>query len=74
MLYLVKNLKANVDLYAGFREIDFFIDEFKSYINDVYISTNSGKVGQPQLHKHARGDGPNAYNDAPAYSDRKSVV
>lgn len=45
MLYLVKNLKANVDLYAGFREIDFFIDEFKSYINDVYISTNSGKVG-----------------------------
>lgn len=44
-LYLAKKLKAKVDLYAGFRDEIYFVDDFKDFVENVYISTNDGSVG-----------------------------
>lgn len=44
-LYLAKKLNAKVDLYAGFRDEIYFIDDFKDYVENVYISTNDGSTG-----------------------------
>lgn len=44
--YLVKQLKAsNIDLYAGFRNEDYGIEEIKDYFNSVEIATESGIKG-----------------------------
>ncbi|MGY0374528.1 dihydroorotate dehydrogenase electron transfer subunit [Clostridium sp. JNZ J1-5] len=46
MIYLIKQLKGcNLDLYAGFRDIDYCIDELKEYVNSVNIATESGRNG-----------------------------
>lgn len=44
-LYLAKKIKAKVDLYAGFRDEIYFVDDFKDFVENVYISTNDGSVG-----------------------------
>lgn len=40
-----KNPDQKIDLYAGFRDDVYLIDELKEYVNEVYISTNTGKNG-----------------------------
>lgn len=40
-----KNPDQKIDLYAGFRDDVYLIDELKKYVNEVYISTNTGKNG-----------------------------
>ncbi|ABR33188.1 dihydroorotate dehydrogenase electron transfer subunit [Clostridium beijerinckii] len=40
-----KNPDQKIDLYAGFRHDVYLIDELKEYVNEVYISTNTGKNG-----------------------------
>ncbi|MDO5028649.1 MAG: dihydroorotate dehydrogenase electron transfer subunit [Bacillota bacterium] len=45
MLYLAKKLNCQVDLYAGFRDYDFFLDAFKDHVDNIYISSDNGKVG-----------------------------
>lgn len=45
MLSLCKNLNKKIDLYAGFRDEIYFLDEFKDFVDNIYISTNSGKFG-----------------------------
>ncbi|MDV4151713.1 dihydroorotate dehydrogenase electron transfer subunit [Clostridium sp. AL.422] len=50
MLEIAKMLKENsnsskLDLYAGFRDDIYLIDEIKEYVNEVYVSTNTGKHG-----------------------------
>lgn len=50
MLEVAKKLKENsnstkIDLYAGFRNDIYLIDEIKEYVNEAYISTNTGKYG-----------------------------
>jgi len=46
MLYTVKNIEASsIDLYAGFRDEVFTVHEFRDYVDNIYISTDSGKVG-----------------------------
>lgn len=50
MLEVAKKLKENnnaykLDLYAGFRDEIYLIDEIKNYVDGAYISTNSGKYG-----------------------------
>lgn len=50
MLEVAKKLKENsnstkIDLYAGFRNDLYLIDEIKEYVNEAYISTNTGKYG-----------------------------
>ena len=50
MLEVAKKLKENnnvskLDLYAGFRDEIYLIDEIKNYVDGTYISTNSGNYG-----------------------------
>ena len=50
MLEVAKKLKENnnsskLDLYAGFRDEIYLIDEIKEYVDDTYVSTNNGKYG-----------------------------
>ncbi len=45
MYYLAKNLDCKIDIYAGFANDSFFIDEFKEIVDNIYISSDSGKVG-----------------------------
>ena len=50
MLELAKKLRnrnpdQKIDLYAGFRDDVYLIDELKKYVNEAYISTNTGKHG-----------------------------
>lgn len=50
MLELAKRLRHKnediiMDLYSGFRDDVYLIEEIKAYVNNAYISTNSGKYG-----------------------------
>ena len=50
LLQLAKNLRKRdnnmvMDLYAGFRDDVYLVDQFKEYVNSSYIATNSGRVG-----------------------------
>ncbi|MBE6054022.1 MAG: dihydroorotate dehydrogenase electron transfer subunit [Clostridium sartagoforme] len=50
MLHVAKELKGNdnsskIDLYAGFRDDIYLIDEINEYVDNTYISTNTGKYG-----------------------------
>ena len=42
----LSELKANIDLYAGFRDETFFLDRFQPYLNNTYITTESGRTGE----------------------------
>lgn len=50
MLELAKRLRekdenGKIDVYAGFRDEIYLIDELKEYVDEVYVSTNTGKHG-----------------------------
>lgn len=45
LLYLLKNLKGQVDFYAGFRDEVYWIDELEKYAKKIYISTEDGSRG-----------------------------
>ncbi|WP_032120553.1 dihydroorotate dehydrogenase electron transfer subunit [Clostridium amazonitimonense] len=46
MVQLVKDLKdCTIDLYAGFRNDIYAVDEMKEYLNEIYISTEDGSLG-----------------------------
>ena len=45
MLYLAKEIKGSVDLYAGFRNKSYFTDRIEDYVNNIHISTEDGSVG-----------------------------
>jgi dihydroorotate dehydrogenase electron transfer subunit len=46
MSYLIKRLtNCEIDLYAGFRTVDYSVDSVEKYVNNIYLSTESGKVG-----------------------------
>jgi dihydroorotate dehydrogenase electron transfer subunit len=46
MNYLIKSLKnCEIDLYCGFRDEVYGIDNIKNQINKFYISTDTGSVG-----------------------------
>ena len=45
MYYLSKSLLYKGDLFAGFRDNTFFLDEFKEYIRELNISTEDGSIG-----------------------------
>ena len=46
LLYLTKKLGKNADVYLGFRDITYEVDEFKKYANSVTVATEDGSVGQ----------------------------
>ena len=39
------NNSSKIDLYAGFRDDIYLVDEMKEYVDNTYISTNNGKYG-----------------------------
>ncbi|HCW54426.1 MAG TPA: dihydroorotate dehydrogenase electron transfer subunit [Clostridium sp.] len=50
MFELAKRLRANnpdekIDLYSGFRDDIYLVDDFKPYVGQINISTNTGKHG-----------------------------
>lgn len=50
MLELAKKLRENskeqkIDLYAGFRDDVYLLDDFEQYVNEIKVSTNTGKHG-----------------------------
>ena len=50
MLELAKKLRGNskeqkIDLYSGFRDDVYLLDDFKEYVNEIKVSTNTGKHG-----------------------------
>ncbi|SFC57425.1 dihydroorotate dehydrogenase electron transfer subunit [Clostridium uliginosum] len=40
-----KNKNQKIDLYAGFRDDVYLVDDFNKYVNKVNVSTNTGKHG-----------------------------
>ncbi|MDL2311171.1 dihydroorotate dehydrogenase electron transfer subunit [Peptostreptococcaceae bacterium OttesenSCG-928-C18] len=45
MKYLARKLKGKVDLFAGFRNSSYLMDEMKEYVDDIIVTTNSGNEG-----------------------------
>ena len=46
MNYLIKQIKnCEIDLYAGFRDVNYSLDELGKYVKSVYIATESGNKG-----------------------------
>ncbi len=46
LLYLTKMLGKNADVYLGFRDITYGINEFEQHANKVLVATEDGSVGQ----------------------------
>lgn len=46
LLYLVKELGEKADVYLGFRDITYEVNEFEKYANKVLVATEDGSVGQ----------------------------
>lgn len=45
LIYLMKNMEASMDLYCGFRDEVYYLDEIKDFVGNIYISTENGSVG-----------------------------
>ncbi|EYE87971.1 diguanylate cyclase [Fervidicella metallireducens AeB] len=46
MYYTIKALKnAQIDLFAGFRDEVYLIDDLKDFISSSYVATNNGRIG-----------------------------
>ena len=46
LVYLIKKLtNCEIDLYCGFRTVDYSVDSVEKYVNEINLSTESGKVG-----------------------------
>ena len=45
MLFLAKNLKAEVHIYSGFREDEYFLDQIEDHVKATFIATESGNTG-----------------------------
>ncbi|WP_291635980.1 dihydroorotate dehydrogenase electron transfer subunit [Clostridium sp.] len=44
--YLIKKLTdCEIDLYAGFRTVDYSVDTVERFVKNIYLSTESGKIG-----------------------------
>lgn len=41
-----KNNASNIDLYAGFRDDIYLINDFEKYVDSINITTNTGKHGK----------------------------
>ncbi len=46
LLYLAKKLENKPDIYLGFKDTTYGIDEFKKYANKILIATEDGSEGQ----------------------------
>lgn len=46
LLYLAKKLTVKADIYLGFRDVTYGLDEFEKYSNKLLVATEDGSVGQ----------------------------
>lgn len=46
LLYLAKKLETKADIYLGFRDVTYGLDEFEKYSNKLLIATEDGSIGQ----------------------------
>ena len=54
MFELAKRLRAKnnnevIDLYCGFRDDVYLVDDFKPYVNEIKVSTNTGSHGHKRF-------------------------
>lgn len=45
MRYLAKKLNAEIDIYAGYRDEVFGIEDLSEYVENIYLATESGRIG-----------------------------
>lgn len=45
MLYLAKNLSAEIDIYSGFRNNAYFLDQIRPYVKNIFVATEDGSTG-----------------------------
>lgn len=45
LLYLAREMNAEIDLYLGFRDETYFVEDFRPYVKNIYVTTNDGSVG-----------------------------
>jgi len=46
LIYLIKKLtNCEIDLYAGFKAVDYSVDSVEKYVNEINLSTETGKIG-----------------------------
>lgn len=45
LLYLARKLEGPVDVFLGFREEVFFLEEFKPFVRNIHVSTENGSYG-----------------------------
>ena len=46
MVHLMKKLtNCEIDLFAGFRAVDYSVDSVEKFVNKIYLSTESGQKG-----------------------------
>ncbi len=45
MLYLAKNLSGQVEIYSGFRNNSYFLDQIKPYVKNMVVATENGSTG-----------------------------
>lgn len=45
MLYLAKNLSADINIFSGFRNNAYFLDQIRPYVKNTYIATEDGSTG-----------------------------
>ncbi|WP_099203107.1 dihydroorotate dehydrogenase electron transfer subunit [Miniphocaeibacter massiliensis] len=46
MKYLARKLNGKVDLFAGFRNSSYLMDEMKEFVDNVIVTTNDGNEGK----------------------------
>lgn len=46
LLYLAKKLETKADVYLGFRDVTYGLDEFRKYSDKLLIATEDGSLGQ----------------------------
>ncbi|MCB2292922.1 dihydroorotate dehydrogenase electron transfer subunit [Clostridium algoriphilum] len=46
LIYLIKKLTGcDIDLFAGFKAVDYSVDTVEKYVKNINLSTESGKIG-----------------------------
>lgn len=46
LVYLIKKLTdCEIDLYSGFKTVDYSVDSVEKYVNKINLSTESGNIG-----------------------------
>jgi dihydroorotate dehydrogenase electron transfer subunit len=45
MLYLTKNLSAEIDIFSGFRNNAYFLDQIRPHVKNILIATEDGSTG-----------------------------